>query len=561
MKSKQYKLKIGNKDLIVEHGKLAGQANGSVTVQYGKTLILATAVISKEQREAVDYLPLMVDYEEKLYAAGKIKGSRWVKREGRPSDEAVLTSRLIDRAIRPLFNQQIRNDIQVIVSVFSIDEDNDPDIPAIIGASLALGISDIPWQGPIGACRIGILNDKILLNPSYKSRSQANLDLVITGPENKINMLEAGAKEVPEKHLLEAAKISLNYIQKIILFQKKIIKDIGKNKQDIQLAEEKIDEDAPEKLVDNGVRVDGRKLSDIRPISAEIGFLPRTHGSGLFTRGETQVMSTVTLGPPGDEQFLETMETEGRKRFMHHYNFPPYSVGETSPLRGPGRREIGHGALAEKALLPIIPNKNNFPYTVRVVSEVLSSNGSSSMASICAASLALMDAGVPIKSPVTGIAIGLADKNNILIDIQGPEDHYGKMDFKTAGTKTGITALQMDVKTTGIDLKMLEQILKKGKKARLEILQKMQKVIAKPRKELSPLAPRIYTIQIPSKNIRDVIGKGGKTINEIINETGVDIDIEESGSVMITSDKALQAQKAIEWIKKIVSKANAFNRR
>lgn len=562
-KPKQYKTKIGNKDLIIEIGKLANQANGSVTVRYGDTLILATAVISKDIRsEDIDYLPLMVDYEEKLYAAGKIKGSRWVKREGRPSDEAVLTGRLIDRCLRPLFDQKIRNDIQIIITVFSIDDDNDPDILGIIGASLALGISDIPWAGPVGACRIAIINNKLLLNPCYNSRKTTDLDLVIAGPKNKINMLEGEADQVQEKHALKAIQAGEKYVQEIIDFQNSIIKDINPKKIKPKFGQEKEDPGKPEKLISKGIRTDNRKADEVREISGEVSLLPRTHGSGLFTRGQTQVASIVTLGPPGDEQFLETMEMEGRKRFMHHYNFPPYSVGEVQPLRGPGRREVGHGALAEKALKAVVPDKENFQYTVRVVSEVLSSNGSSSMASVCAASLALMDAGVPIKEHVAGIALGMSeDGKTILTDIQGPEDHYGLMDFKVAGTKDGITAIQMDVKSDGINLEILEKAFEQSKTARLQILQKMQKVIDVPRKELSPYAPKIYTINIDPKNIGDVIGKGGKTIREITDTFSVEIDIEENGQVMITSEDSDQAQNAIKQIKDIIQKANDFTRR
>ena len=562
MPEKQYKLKLGNKDLIVGIGKFAGRANGAVTVQYGDTLILATVVMAKKPREEVGYMPLTVDYEEKLYAAGKIKGSRWVKREGRPSDEAILTGRLIDRCLRPLFDERIRNDIQIIVTVFSIDEDNDPDIPAIIGASLALALSDVPWDGPIGACRIAIIDKQIVLNASYNCRCKADLDLVIAGPKNKINMLEGQAKETQEEHITKAVDVGLKYIQKIIDFQEQIIQDIRPVKTKLDLQDLPEDPEKPEKLVKKGKRVDNRGVLDLRPISIEVGLLPRTHGSGLFNRGETQVLSIVTLGSPGDEQFLETMEIEGRKRFMHHYNFPPYAVQEVAPLRGPGRREIGHGALVERALMSVIPDQKDFPYTIRVVSEVLSSNGSSSMASVCATSLALMDAGVPIKKSVAGIALGLSEDNKtILTDIQGPEDHYGLMDCKIAGTETGVTVIQMDVKTTGIDLELLQKTLAQSREARLNILQKMQKVIASPRQELSPLAPRICAINIPPKNIGDIIGKGGKTIREITEKTNADIDIQDNGLIMITSEKAEEAQRAISWIQKIIREADAFTRR
>ncbi|MAG44323.1 polyribonucleotide nucleotidyltransferase [bacterium] len=621
MKPQKFKTKVGKKDLIVEVGKLAGQANGSVTVQYGDTMILATAVLSKEIREGTSYFPLMVDYEEKFYAAGKIKGSRWVKREGRPSDEAILTARLVDRCIRPLFDQRLRKDVQVIITVFSIDKDNDPDIPAIIGASLALGISDIPWNGPIGACRIGISGKKLLLNPCYKTRENADLDLVITGQNEKINMLEAGCNEVKEEHVLKACATSLGHIKDLINFQNTIIKKIGKKKQKIDFEElslkiknsinkflktrlenaiiqpskqeheqamhylrqnllehltkkfpsinkeliirfldEKTDKKLHDLALEHKKRSDGRDFNQIRPITTEAGLLPRTHGSGLFTRGNTQIISIVTLGSPGMEQFLDTMEIEGRKRFMHHYNFPPYSVGEVRPLRGPGRRDIGHGALAEKALLAVAPDKDKFPYTIRVVSETLSSNGSSSMGSVCASSLALMDAGIPIKSPVSGIAMGMMEHEKtgeyvILTDIQGPEDHHGDMDFKAAGTRDGITALQMDVKNKGVNLEMIEKILEQSRIARMNILDKMAETLEKPRQELSQLAPRVHSIMINPDKIRDIIGPGGKMINEIINKTGVDIDIEDNGQVMITAPDNKSAKKAIEWIESLTREA------
>lgn len=616
-KSQKFQTKIGKKDLIIEVGKLAGQANGAVTVQYGDTMILATAVISKEEREGVNYLPLMVDYEEKFYAAGKIKGSRWIKREGRPSDEAILTARLVDRCIRPLFDQRLRRDVQVIITVFSIDKDNDPDVPAIIGASLALAISDIPWKGPIGACRIGIANNKVILNPCYYTRKNIDLDLVVTGQGDKINMLEGQATETTEDHVFKACETGLKYIKELIDFQDKIIKKTGQKKQEIAFEQLKpniknsinkflknklqnaliqpskqeyeqaiedlnndlyehinqefpqtdkslinafLDQEIDKKLhkivLTEKKRSDGRKPDQIRPISTEAGLLPRTHGSGLFTRGNTQIISIITLGAPGMEQFIDTMETEGRKRFMHHYNFPPYSVGEVRPLRGPGRRDIGHGALAEKALLPVIPQKDGFPYTIRIVSETLSSNGSSSMGSVCASSLALMDAGIPIKAPVSGIAMGImTDKKTgeyvILTDIQGPEDHHGDMDFKAAGTRDGITALQMDVKNNGITLDILKHVLEQSHTARMDILDKMAQTIEGPRAELSPYAPRVHAIKINPDRIRDVIGPGGKMINEIIAVTGADIDIEDDGTVMITAIDEQGANKAIEWIKNL----------
>ena len=617
IKQQKFQTKIGKKDLIIEVGKLAGQANGAVTVQYGDTMILATAVIGKEQREGVSYMPLMVDYEEKFYAAGKIKGSRWVKREGRPSDEAILTARLVDRCIRPLFDQRLRRDVQVIVTVFSIDKDNDPDVPAIIGASLALAISDIPWRGPIGACRIGVSDKKVILNPCYETRENLDLDLVITGQGDKINMLEGQSREISEDYVFKACETGLKYIKELIDFQDKIVKKINPKKQEIvfqelepniknsinkflknrlenallqpskqeyeqamhelkqelhqhltqefpnfdkNLVNELLDKKTDQKLHDLALkekkRPDGRKPDQIRPITTEVGLLPRTHGSGLFTRGNTQIISIITLGAPGMEQFIDTMEMEGKKRFMHHYNFPPYSVGEVMPLRGPGRRDIGHGALAEKALLPVIPQKDGFPYTIRVVSETLSSNGSSSMGSVCASSLALMDAGIPIKAPVSGIAMGIMTDEKtgdyiILTDIQGPEDHHGDMDFKAAGTKEGLTALQMDVKNNGITLDILKDVLEQSHTARMDILDKMAQTLETPRLELSPLAPRVYTLKINPDKIRDVIGPGGKMINQIIDTTGVEIDIEDDGTVMITAGDEKGAKEAIEWVKNL----------
>ena len=619
-KTKKYSLELGGQTLKIEIGKLAGQANGSVTAQLGDTVVLATAVISKNQKVGADYMPLIVDYEEKFYARGKILGSRFVRREGRPSEEAILNARLIDRAIRPLFDQSIRNEIQIVSMVLSVDEKNDPDVVAMIASSLALAISDIPWNGPIAAVRIGRIDSKWILNPSFEERMAGIADLVISvSPDLKINMIEAGGSEIKEEELINGFEFAKDALKDIVELGKKIASDFDTPKSPVVLASDdsdleeevnkflskdgaleaaiyekkkgqrlvnldalkeelkiyivKIDEtkvkmaeNLMEKAIDKMVhknvlekelRPDGRQLDELRDLNSEISFLPRTHGSGLFQRGETQVLSALTLGAPSDEQIVEGMVIQTKKHFMHQYNFPPFSVGETGRMGGPGRREIGHGALAEKALEPMIPKKEEFPYAIRVVSEVLSSNGSSSMASTCASTLALMDGGVPLKKPVAGIAMGLiSDGNNthkILTDIQGPEDHYGDMDFKVAGTRDGVTALQMDVKINGVDVKTLEKALAQAKKARLEILDHMAKTIAEPKKELSPLAPRIIIMEVHPDKIREVIGPGGKVINDIIAKTGAAIDIEDNGLVFITAlneKSGLEAKKIIEEIVK-----------
>src|SRR3990167_919638 len=626
-KTKKYSLELGGQTLKIEIGKLAGQANGSVTAQLGDTVVLATAVISKNQKVGADYMPLIVDYEEKFYARGKILGSRFVRREGRPSEEAILNARLIDRAIRPLFDQSIRNEIQIVSTVLSVDEKNDPDVVAMIASSLALAISDIPWNGPIAAVRIGRIDSKWILNPSFEERMAGIADLVISvSPDLKINMIEAGGSEIKEDELINGFEFAKDALKDIVELGKKIASDFDTPKSPVVLASDdsdleeevnkflskdgaleaaiyekkkgqhlvnldalkeelkiyiaKIDlptgqagetkvkmaENLMEKAIDKMVhknvlekelRPDGRQLDELRDLNSEISFLPRTHGSGLFQRGETQVLSALTLGAPSDEQIVEGMVIQTKKHFMHQYNFPPFSVGETGRMGGPGRREIGHGALAEKALEPMIPKKEEFPYAIRVVSEVLSSNGSSSIASTCASTLALMDGGVPLKKPVAGIAMGLiSDGNNthkILTDIQGPEDHYGDMDFKVAGTRDGVTALQMDVKINGVDVKTLEKALAQAKKARLEILDHMAKTIAEPKKELSPLAPRIIIMEVHPDKIREVIGPGGKVINDIIAKTGAAIDIEDNGLVFITAlneKSGLEAKKIIEEIVK-----------
>ena len=619
--TEEFKLKIGEKELIVNTRNLAEQSNGSCFFRFGDTLVLATAVISPFEREGMDYFPLTVGYEERYYAAGKILGSRYVRREARPSDESVLTARLIDRAIRPLFLQETKREIQIVITCLSWDRENDPDIIGLLSASLSLLISDIPWAGPVAGLRIGRKDGQFLLNPTYTQRVESDLDLTISAVEENgeilVNMIENESKEVEEKVVVEAVEWAKPYLKQLIDFQKKIAKEIGKekivlsssdsteldqeaknlilakleetvfvkNKQEKAEASNGLFEEALEllkqkdpdnfknkigllkqfieketvslmrnKILKDGKRPDGRKVDELREISVEAGILPRTHGSGLFCRGQTKTLSILTLGAPDDVKLLAGMEFIGEKRFMHHYNFPPYSTGEVAPMRGPGRREIGHGMLAEKALTAVMPDPEKFPYTIRVVSEVLSSNGSSSMASTCSSTIALMDAGVPISAPVAGIAMGLIKDNDnykILTDIQGPEDHYGDMDLKVAGTAKGITAIQMDVKTTGLTTKMLSEGLEQAKKARIKILDAITKVIPKPRTELSPFAPRIITLQINPEKIGDVIGKGGKVINEIIKECGVLIDIEDSGNVFITAETQEGAQKAVDWIKSL----------
>jgi polyribonucleotide nucleotidyltransferase len=616
MEVKKFESRINGGNLIIETGKLALQANGSVTVQYGGTVVLATATMNDGAREGVDFFPLMVDYEERLYAAGKIKGSRFVKREGRPTDEAVLSGRIVDRTIRPLFNGRMRNDVQVILTMLSVDLENDPDVISVIGASIALGISDIPWDGPVGAVRIAKVDGQLIVNPTYEQRDKSAFELFLTGKDGKINMIEAAAKEIPEAEIMEAMRFGQKYLEELENFQKGIIQQLGKAKKAANLMQapaeiedqmkkfvegkiesavmekdkktrnenmgalkkslldfveenlgkeykeiaklvldEEIDAFVHESAIQRNERPDGRRMDEVRAISAEVGVLPRTHGSGLFSRGETQALTVLTLGAPGDEQTIDGMKEETTKTFMHHYSFPPYSVGEVKPMRGPGRREIGHGALAEKAIEPLIPSREIFPYTIRLVSEILGSNGSSSQASICGSALALMDGGVPIPRLAAGIAMGLmSDKEGnykVLTDIQGPEDHYGDMDFKVAGTEKGITAIQMDVKIGGIPLDILEEAVGKAREARVHIIGIMSSTISQTREEMSPYAPRITSFRINPDKIRDVIGPGGKIINEIIAETGVTIDIEDDGMVLITSKDAAAALQAMEWIKDI----------
>ena len=615
MQTKTYETEYCGKKLKVEISDLADQANGSVLVRYGETVVFATACISKNKREGIDFFPLTVDYEEKFYAAGKIMGSRFIKREGRPSEEAILTARVIDRTIRPLFDRRLRNEIQVIVLALSVDGKNDSDIPAIIAASLALGISDIPWGGPVGAARVGQADGKFIFNPTYEEREKSTMDIAVCGKDGKVNMIEAGAKEIGEETAIKGIEGALEEIAKLEEFQKKIIAEIGKEKIKIELKDkpeeivalfeknilpkletllyssasggskikpdieplkkewiellkgeanedalsfaDEIFEDGVDELVHSKVidapkgqekRPDGRKFDEVRSLHASVGLLPALHGSSVFYRGNTHILSTITLGGTQDAQLIEGMEVQMTKHFMHHYNFPPFSVGETGRMGSPGRREIGHGALVEKALTPVLPPKSDFPYTIRVVSEAMASNGSTSQGSICASSLALMDAGVPIKNPVAGISMGLMMRNDkeyrVLTDIQGFEDHFGDMDFKCAGTKDGITAIQLDIKVGGIPLDAIKEAFEQAQKARTEILAVMLKAIPEPRKDLSPTAPRIIKMMINPDKIREVIGPGGKMINSIIDKTGAEIDIEQDGSVYITGKNLKEADEA-----------------
>lgn len=609
-----FELELAGRKLSIETGRIAQLADAAVLVRYGDTVVLVTACASAEPKEGIDFFPLSVDYEERLYAVGKIPGG-FIKREGRPTEKAILSARLIDRPIRPLFPHGYRNDVQVVATVLSVDQDNLPEIAAMIGSSAALSISTIPFQGPTGSVLVGRVDGELVLNPNNEEREKSDLHLVVSGTRDAVMMVEAGAKEVPEDVMLEAIMFAHDNIKKIVAFIDEIVAKVGKEKkeytvfkpeEEIETAvreyatqktldairtpdklerQEKIDavkvetlehfaEIFPEKekdidevlydilkeqvrklITEEGIRPDDRKLDEIRPISCEVGILPRVHGSGLFTRGQTQVLTIATLGALGDVQILDGLTEEESKRYMHHYNFPPYSVGETRFMRGPGRREIGHGALAERALEPMIPTEEEFPYTIRLVSEVVSSNGSTSQGSVCGSTLALMDAGVPIKAPVAGVAMGLMkEKGNvaILTDIQGMEDFLGDMDFKVAGTSKGITAIQMDIKIAGIDRPILERALEQARVGRLFILDKMLSVISEPRKELSPYAPKIITTRIDPDKIRDIIGPGGKTINKIIAETGVKIDIEDDGRVFIAAVNQAAGDKALKIIESLV---------
>ncbi len=619
---KSYETELAGRKLVIETGKLAGLANGSVLVKYGDTVVMVNVTASKEPKEGIDFFPLSVDFEEKMYSVGKIPGS-YTKREGKPSDKAILAARAIDRPLRPLFPKDFRNDVVVVATVLSVEQDNSPEVSAMIGASAALSISDIPFGGPTAAVNVGLVNGEIVINPTEEQRKISDLNLTVAGTAEKVAMIEAGANEVPNEVMLEAIKKGHEEIKKLCEFIQKMKDEIGKPKfeyksfavdhdlyeyleqnytekmkqavqevdkdtrdNNVSVLTEEIEANLAEKLGEEEAetrkqeigeaiyklekkcvrdmifyehkRVDGRALDEIRPLSCEVGLLPRLHGSALFTRGQTQVMSVVTLGMKSEEQELDGIDTETAKRYMHQYNFPPYSVGEARTSRGPGRREIGHGALAEKALVPVLPSIEEFPYAIRVVSEVLSSNGSTSQASICGSTLALMDAGVPIKRPVAGISTGLVtnpdnpDDYVMLTDIQGLEDFFGDMDFKVGGTEKGITAIQVDIKIDGLSYKIIEEAFERTKIARQYILDNIMKPqIAEPREEISKYAPHIVTTRIKVEKIKDVIGKGGETINKIIDETGVKIDIEDDGQVFIYSSDEEMAQKALEIIEDI----------
>lgn len=612
--SKLYSSMVGGKPITFETGTLAGQAGGAITVRLGDTMIFAAATMSPEVRLGIDYFPLTIDYEERMYAGGRIPGS-FFRREGRPSEEAILIARLTDRPLRPLFPKDMRNDVQVILYSFSVDGENPIDILSINAASAALMISDIPWGGPVAAVRIGRINGNFIVNPTASDQDSSDLDLRIAGTRDAILMVECGAKEVPESVMVDALNFGHQSIQPLIDIQEQMAREIGKPKQSyppfilaeaiqtpinerattrliealdtphtkaelntaiselqqeivaeltaqdealipsaIEAFDETLKSVVRQRILERQLRPDGRGLTDIRPIWGEVGLSPRAHGSGLFTRGETQVLTLATLGTPRDAQEIDSLTGTEAKRYMHHYNFPPFSTGEVRPLRGSSRREVGHGALAERALLPVIPPETDFPYTLRLVSEVLSSNGSTSMASVCGSTLALMDTGVPIKAPVAGVAMGLikeADRYSILTDIQGMEDHLGDMDFKVAGTRDGITALQMDIKIKGITSEIMSKALEQARVARLFILDKILEIIPEPRKELKSFAPRITVLHIPSDKIGAVIGPGGKIIRNIQEETGVKIDIAEDGTVYIAATDGPAAEKAREMVEEI----------
>lgn len=621
-----YECQIGGKTLTFSVGRFARQANAALTVQYGETVVMMTITKSDSVRPGVNYFPLMVDYDEKLYAAGKIKGSRFIKREGRPSDEAVTNARMIDRALRPLFDQRIKEDLQVIATVLSYDEENDSDILGIIGGAAVAAISDIPFEPVISATRVGRINGEWVVNPSIEAKSKSDLDLVVASSAEKVIMLEGDAAEISEEDFIAAVEFGKKQNRVVIETIQKMVQEIGKEKFTVEVTElpeelkadiksfaspkledvlylskkqdrkkglknalSELTEELVEKyadqyedladelpglmkdymmsvaeelitqnILDDAKRIDGRALDEVRPLEVDSGILPRPHGTGYFMRGETQVLTVATLGAPGAEQIVDAMEEEFKKRYMHHYNFPPYSVGEVAPLRGPSRRDIGHGALAEKAIERLIPEKEEFPYTIRLVSEVLGSNGSSSMAATCGSSLALFDAGVPMKKHVAGVAMGIAqdgERYEILTDLQDLEDSEGGMDFKIAGTADGITAVQLDLKSDGIDADMVRDTVMQNKQAREHLISAMTQAISQPREELSPYAPRISKVQINPEKIRDLIGPGGKMINEIIEKTGVEIDIEDDGLVMVTSTNEEASAKALELIDNVTKEA------
>ncbi len=627
-KAHKFETEFAGKTLTIETGNMAFRADGAVTVRYGDTMLLATAVVEPKPKPNTDFFPLLIDYEERWYASGKISGSRYMKRESRPSDKAVLTCRLIDRPIRPLFPKGYRNDVQVVVTTLSVDMENEPDVIAIIAASTALMLAGTPFEGPVAAARIGQIDGKLIVNPTLSEQENSNLNLTVAGTKDAILMVESVAGEVSEETILEGFELAIKEWQPVIEIQNKIVKELGietkdyelftpneeveakiseflkdklgkqvrhadKNKRheaieqlhdevvaefallsdeveddgkeryghpDVELAFEKIvDKEIRRSILDESARPDNRKNTEIRPLSMQVGIVPRTHGSGLFTRGATQSLTLTTLASAGAAQQIETMEEDTEKFYIHHYNFPPFSVGEARPMRSAGRREIGHGNLAERALLAVLPAKEDFPYMIRTVTEILSSAGSTSMAATCGSTLSLMDAGVPIKRPVSGIAMGLMVNHNkpseyvILSDIQDAEDFAGDMDFKVAGTSEGITALQMDIKLKGLSLEILKAALDQGKVGRAHILKSMTDVIAKPNAELSEYAPRITKLMISPDKIREVIGKGGETIQKITAETGVDIDIEDSGLIMISSADAGAAEAAKQWIESIVA--------
>lgn len=610
---KSFRMELAGRSLIVETGKMAKQASGAVLVRYGETVVLVTSTASKEARDGMDFFPLTVDYEEKMYAVGKMPGG-FLRREGRPGNSAILNARLIDRPIRPLFDKRCRNDIHVMATVLSVDYDNAPELCGMLGASASLGISDIPWDGPIAGVRVGRIDGQFVINPTQEQLKVSTLNITVAGSETAILMVEGGAQEAPEEDVLDAIMFGHKTIKELVAFQKKIIEEVGKPKRTLifpeipeeiktaiyAYAERPLKEAIfnPDKLTreahmeevrkeaeahfkeiypENGsdiaeclnhltkeivrhmisvdkIRPDGRALDEIRPISCEVGLLPRVHGSALFTRGQTQALTITTLAPMSETQIIDDLTQETEKRYIHQYNFPSYSVGETKSSRGPGRREIGHGALAERALIPVIPTVEEFPYAIRVVSEILESNGSSSQASVCGSTMSLMNAGVPIKAPVAGIAMGLVNEGEhftVLTDIQGMEDALGDMDFKVAGTAKGITAIQMDIKIHGLSREILLAALQQAQKGRMFILGKMAECIDKPAEHLSPYAPKIITLTIPVDRIRDVIGSGGKIINKIISETGVKMDVEEDGHVYIATPDEEAAQRAKKWVEEL----------